>query len=178
MFGPGAASFIGLAFVGSRLVEVAAGVSLGLLYWEWSAGRRPSAATVATVAWSTAAAYLALRLFDWEFIAQPWALLFVVAMLPGAVRAVCSSRAMAPLLSVGLISYAFYLAHSLTMALLVQFLAARGVSSEPLVLVASLVMALSRRGRFSLHYGRFGYRALVVERRPHRLPRPRSTRPR
>jgi len=160
VFGRGAASFIGLAFVGSRLVEVAAGVSLGLLYWQWSAGRRPSAATVATVAWSTAAAYLALRLFDWEFIAQPWALVFVVLMLPGVVRAACGSRVMAPLLWVGAISYAFYLAHSLTMALLVQFLAARGVSSEPLALAASLVMALAVAAGFH-----FSYRALVVERR-------------
>jgi len=160
VFGSGAASFIGLAFVGCRLVEVAAGVSLGLLYWEWSAGRRPDCATVAAVAWSTAAAYLALRLFDGEFIAQPWALAFVVAMLPGVVRAACSSRVMAPLLWVGLISYAFYLAHSLTMALLVQYLAARGVRSEPLALVASLAMALTVAAGFH-----FSYRVLVVERR-------------
>ena len=166
VFGPGAASFIGLAFVGSRLVEVAAGVSLGLLYWEWSAGRRPPLATVATVAWSAAAAYLALRLFDWEFIAQPWALVFVVLMLPGVVRAACGSRVMAPLLWVGVISYAFYLAHSLTMALLVQFLAGRGVSSEPLVLAASLVMALAVAAGFHFSYrAPVGYRALVVERR-------------
>jgi len=160
VFGPGAGSFIGLAFVGSRLVEVAAGVSLGLLYWEWSAGRRPDAAAIATVACSTAAAYFALRLFNRQFVAQPWALVFVVAMLPGVVRAACSSRAMAPLLWVGAISYAFYLAHSLTMALLVQFLAARGVTSEPLALVASLVMALAVAAGFS-----YSYRALVVERR-------------
>ena len=53
VFGSGAASFIGLAFVGCRLVEVAAGVSLGLLYWEWSAGRRPDCATVAALSAAT-----------------------------------------------------------------------------------------------------------------------------
>jgi peptidoglycan/LPS O-acetylase OafA/YrhL len=152
-WGHTAASFVGLAFVGSRLIELTAGLCLGALYWPWVAGNRPSARTIAAVAVALPVGYFVLDRFMQPPWSQPYALGFVILMLPRAVRTACTTRVMRPLLWLGTSSYAFYLAHAVWSALTVAALTQLGLQSELLTLLATLAVAIAMSALFARSYG-------------------------
>ncbi|MGO8685531.1 MAG: acyltransferase family protein [Thermoleophilia bacterium] len=152
-WGHAAASFVGLAFVGSRLIELTAGLCLGALYWPWVEGKRPSASTFVSVGLALPIAYLVLRRFMQPPWSQPYALGFVILMLPRVVRTACATRVMRPLLWLGNGSYAFYLAHAVWTALTVAALTQLGLQSELLTLLAALAVATAVSALFARSYG-------------------------
>ena len=155
--------FLGLAFVGCRLVEVTAGLCLGALYWRWAGGERPAASSIVTVALVVPAAFAALQLTGRPMQVPALAVAFVVVMLPGVVRRVCGSRALSPLLWLGVISYAFFLTHSLVIPPTIDLAGRAGIHSEASVAIVCLGAAVAVAAGFHYSYA-FAARRLLRQR--------------
>ena len=162
-WGHDTAQYLLLAFVGSRLVELSAGICLGVAYWGWSRGERPSLQLALTLVAGVPAALLVLQRVDYHQISPLRAYVFVAVMALPFVATACrswaGSRLLAPLVWLGGISYAFYLAHSVLIMPVIVGLGRLGVHSGRLAFFASLLVALTVSAGFHYSYAVFAPRA-------------------
>lgn len=173
-WGHDVSQYLLLAFVASRLVELSAGICLGVAYWGWSRGERPSAQLALTLVVGVPAALFIMQRIDYHQIPPLRAYFFVAVMALPFVAAACRSRAgsrlLVPLVWLGGISYAFYLAHSVLIMPVIVGLARLGVHSGRVALVVSLAVALAVSAGFHYSY------AVVAPRMKARLGRLRVAR--
>ena len=138
-----AAQFLGLAFVGCRLLEVAAGLALGELYWAAASGRRVPLRRVAGVAAGVVGGFAALKLAGRPMLWPTLAFAAVALVLAPPVARACGARVAAPLRRLGDLSYPFYLVHALLIPPAIALVAMAGLGLEPVAAAASLAVAVA-----------------------------------